>query len=339
MRKSRKLKANLSDILKSKESKGITLVALVITIIILLILAGISISSLTNTGIFEKAKEAKNKSENAESEQNKKLDEFEKEIDKYLPDGNDETKKDDDDSWQDLSVTDKIKKLKKVNAKLAIFDKSVAGTKSDYNSKVRDDDMNVLEKSMTMERAECACGKVREIFNKAIEMNLVKDYTDVQVQTIVNDDGTEQKEEIIVAPIEEESVVLFDFYAYNFEQKPGEIVPVAFSMNYTISPNGKEWLDGGTPNFHKGSIENPDKDGGDFESVLTWVNTEYAKNGFVGMLAKTTKPGIENLTVTEIGQVVHRKISVLTKTDFVKAIKALNLDLSAYEGKCAHPIK
>ena len=57
------------------------------------------------------------------------------------------------------------------------------------------------------------------------------------------------------------------------------------------------------------------------------------------MLAKTTKPGIENLTVTEIGQVVHRKISVLTKTDFVKAIKALNLDLSAYEGKCAHPIK
>ena len=322
-----------------KNMKGITLVALVITIVILLILAGISISSLTNTGIFEKAKEAKNKSENAESEQNKKLDEFEKEIDKYLPDGNDETKKDDDDSWQDLSVTDKIKKLKKVNAKLAIFDKSVAGTKSDYNSKVRDDDMNVLEKSMTMERAECACGKVREIFNKAIEMNLVKDYTDVQVQTIVNDDGTEQKEEIIVAPIEEESVVLFDFYAYNFEQKPGEIVPVAFSMNYTISPNGKEWLDGGTPNFHKGSIENPDKDGGDFESVLTWVNTEYAKNGFVGMLAKTTKPGIENLTVTEIGQVVHRKISVLTKTDFVKAIKALNLDLSAYEGKCAHPIK
>ena len=339
MRKSRKLQANLSDILKSKESKGITLVALVITIIILLILAGISISSLTNTGIFEKAKEAKNKSENAESEQNKKLDEFEKEIDKYLPDGNDETKKDDDDSWQDLSVTDKIKKLKKVNAKLAIFDKSVAGTKSDYNSKVRDDDLNVLEKSMTMDRAECACGKVREIFNKAIEMNLVKDYTDVQVQTIVNDDGTEQKKEIIVAPIEEESVVLFDFYVYNFEQKKGEIVPIAFSTNYTISPNGKEWLDGGTPNFHKGSIENPDNDGGDFESVLTWVNTEYAKNGFVGMLAKSTVPGDEKFTVTEIGQVVHRKISVLTKTDFVKAIKALNLDLSAYEGKCTHPIK
>ena len=39
--------------------KGITLVALVITIIILLILAGISIASLTQTGLFRKAQDAK----------------------------------------------------------------------------------------------------------------------------------------------------------------------------------------------------------------------------------------------------------------------------------------
>ena len=39
-----------------RKNNGITLVALVVTIIILLILAGITISSLTNTGIFEKAK-------------------------------------------------------------------------------------------------------------------------------------------------------------------------------------------------------------------------------------------------------------------------------------------
>ena len=68
-----------------KENKGITLVALVITIIILLILAGISISALTNTGIFGKAKEAKQKSANAELDQNTKLDEYENEIDNYLP--------------------------------------------------------------------------------------------------------------------------------------------------------------------------------------------------------------------------------------------------------------
>ena len=70
--------------LKNK-NKGITLVALVITIIILLILAGISISALTNTGIFGKAKDAKQKSANAELDQNTKLDSYENEIDNYLP--------------------------------------------------------------------------------------------------------------------------------------------------------------------------------------------------------------------------------------------------------------
>ena len=70
--------------LKNK-NKGITLVALVITIIILLILAGISISALTNTGIFQRAKDAKQKSADAELDQNTKLDSYENEIDNYLP--------------------------------------------------------------------------------------------------------------------------------------------------------------------------------------------------------------------------------------------------------------
>ena len=54
-----------------KKSKGITLVALVITIILFLILSGISISALTNTGIFQKAKDAKQASENAEKNKKK----------------------------------------------------------------------------------------------------------------------------------------------------------------------------------------------------------------------------------------------------------------------------
>ena len=54
--------------LKIKE-KGITLIALVITIILLLILAGISISALTNTGIFQKAKDAKVKNEKAQAQE------------------------------------------------------------------------------------------------------------------------------------------------------------------------------------------------------------------------------------------------------------------------------
>ncbi len=63
-----------------EKSKGITLVALVITIVILLILAGISISALTNTGIFQKAKDAKKASDNAEKEEKSLLSEYEQEI-------------------------------------------------------------------------------------------------------------------------------------------------------------------------------------------------------------------------------------------------------------------
>ena len=67
-----------------KQNKGITLVALVITIIILLILATISIQSLTNTGLFAKAQEAKEKSQNAEENQAKTLNEYEDELNKYI---------------------------------------------------------------------------------------------------------------------------------------------------------------------------------------------------------------------------------------------------------------
>lgn len=49
----------------------------------MLILVGISISALTNTGLFGKAKEAKEKSENAEREQSQTLSEYEKELNKY----------------------------------------------------------------------------------------------------------------------------------------------------------------------------------------------------------------------------------------------------------------
>ena len=95
------------DIFKKKALKnpnGITLIALVITIIVLLILAGVTINlAVNNQGIFNKAKTAtrafKNASENeqtgldeadkeiaSENEQTG-LDEADKEIAKYMPKG------------------------------------------------------------------------------------------------------------------------------------------------------------------------------------------------------------------------------------------------------------
>ena len=68
---------------KKKSNNGITLVALVITIIILLILATISIQSLTNTGLFKRAQEARNATENAELEQQTRLNEYENALSGY----------------------------------------------------------------------------------------------------------------------------------------------------------------------------------------------------------------------------------------------------------------
>ncbi len=67
-----------------KRNKGITLIALVVTIIVLLILAGISIAMLTGqNGILNRASEAKEKTQIAQEDENEKLQGYEKIINKY----------------------------------------------------------------------------------------------------------------------------------------------------------------------------------------------------------------------------------------------------------------
>lgn len=72
--------------MKSKEklNNGITLVALIVTIIILLILAGISIQAITNTGIFTQANNAKRESEIASIKEQIALDIYEKQLEPPL---------------------------------------------------------------------------------------------------------------------------------------------------------------------------------------------------------------------------------------------------------------
>ena len=65
---------------KIKQQNGITLVALVITIIVLLILAGISIQAITNTGLFAQAENAKRESEIANIKEQIALDIYEKQL-------------------------------------------------------------------------------------------------------------------------------------------------------------------------------------------------------------------------------------------------------------------
>ena len=65
--------------MKKKENKGITLIALVITIIVLLILAGVSIAMLTGeNGILSQAAKAKEETEKAQANEALILDEYNK---------------------------------------------------------------------------------------------------------------------------------------------------------------------------------------------------------------------------------------------------------------------
>ena len=72
----------LEETIDKNKDKGITLIALVVTIIVLLILAGISISMLTGqNGILTRVAEAKRKTEDAEKQENEKMQRYEQTID------------------------------------------------------------------------------------------------------------------------------------------------------------------------------------------------------------------------------------------------------------------
>ena len=66
-----------------KKENAITLIALILTIIVLIILAGISINALNNNGIFERAKEARDKYRNAQNEEETQIAKYSNEINMY----------------------------------------------------------------------------------------------------------------------------------------------------------------------------------------------------------------------------------------------------------------
>ena len=78
----------IQDRIKTKGNKGITLIALVITIIVLLILAGVTIAALSgDNGILKRAAEAKEQTNQKNDEETEKIGGYESTIDQYV-DGN-----------------------------------------------------------------------------------------------------------------------------------------------------------------------------------------------------------------------------------------------------------
>ena len=95
MNNSKKFYEKSSEKIYSRSDKAITLIALIVTIIILLILAGVTINmAVSNQGIFNKAKTATRAYKNAAEGEQAGLDAAEKEMNKYLPGGTTESSSD-----------------------------------------------------------------------------------------------------------------------------------------------------------------------------------------------------------------------------------------------------
>ena len=91
------------ELIMKLKNNGITLISLVVTIIVLLILVGISIAQLTGNGLFQNAKLAKEKSEEAEAKENATLGDYENKIGEYL----DSTRQDNINStWKKYMMND-----------------------------------------------------------------------------------------------------------------------------------------------------------------------------------------------------------------------------------------
>ena len=99
--RSKENKLKESKILKNKKikkQKGITLVALIITVVVMLILAGVAISAfITDGGIFDKFKVAVNVYNEGKENEKEQIDELQKELSRYFFD-----------KWDGVTVADRF---------------------------------------------------------------------------------------------------------------------------------------------------------------------------------------------------------------------------------------
>ena len=131
-----------------KKENGITLLALVITIIILLILAGVAIIALTKSDLLENAKMAKNATENAQNTENIALAEYQDKIDQYIESGRDVALSDEVKSY----IDNKISEVEKVEITDLVSDWVLK-----YNNSVKKGDMVYLEFALS-KQTSWSCG-------------------------------------------------------------------------------------------------------------------------------------------------------------------------------------
>lgn len=123
-----------------KKENGITIIALVITIIILLILAGVSITALTKSDLLKNTKMAKNATENAQNTENIALADYQEKIDQYIESGRDVALSDEVKSY----IDNKVLEVEKVEITDLVSD-----WKIEKNNSVKKGDIVYLDFTIT----------------------------------------------------------------------------------------------------------------------------------------------------------------------------------------------
>ena len=328
--------------MKTKDMKGITLVALVITIVVLLILAGVSINLIIRDGgIFSMTNKASKETSKASVKEKIQLEAIDSI--KYENAGTFDINLFKNNLNKKLGVAeDKIIENEE-NIIVRIDGYKVTVNKDGQVENIEDDDgidntkqPNTEYKNRTIEENYNDISKLAEkileykpdfniedyktVFDKAVEMGLATTYTEAdEIKEMGKDDSGNDvvKAEAMIVPIVEPSMVYYEFVCRNEEQKPGGIIPMAVALNYEKTFDGKTYYNSGMPS--------PNKPGGDNETAYAWLGQDWVDKGYTMFSARA--PMYPALSLSRVGQIYHFKVQVVTENNIKKAMKALNLDL------------
>lgn len=324
--------------MQTKEMKGITLVALVVTIVVLLILAGVSINLIIRDGgIFELTNKASKETSKASVKEKIQLEAidsikyenvgtfdinlFKNNLNKKLGIAEDKIIEDEENI---IVRTDGYKVTVNKDGQVENIEED-DGIDNQPNTEYKNrtieenyNDISKLAEKIFDNKADFNIEDYKTAFNKAIEMGLATTYTEAdEIKEIGKDDsGKDVVKEAMIVPIVEPSMVYYEFVCRNEEQKPGGVFPMALSTNYEVTFNGKKYYDSGKPNFHR--------PGGDTEIAYAWLGQDWVDKGYTMFSARATM--YPDVPICQLGQIYHFKVQVVTENNIKKAMKALNLE-------------
>ena len=328
--------------MKTKDMKGITLVALVITIVVLLILAGVSINLIIRDGgIFSMTNKASKETSKASVKEKIQLEAidsikyenagtfdinlFKNNLNKKLGVAEDKIIENEENIIVRIDGY-KVTVNKDGQVENIEDDDGIDNTKqpnTEYKNRTIEEnynDISKLAKEILEYKPDFNIEDYKTVFDKAVEMGLATTYTEAdEIKEMGKDDSGNDvvKAEAMIVPIVEPSMVYYKFECKNEEQKPGGIIPMAVALNYEITFDGKIYYDSGKPNI--------DRYGGDTESEYAWLGQDWVDKGYTMFSARALM--YPEYSLSKVGQIYHFKIQVVTENNIKKAMKALNLDL------------